>query len=218
LHEVLLNRLFGKLVNHKFCFLFVLILCQARAGSSPAVPNNAEQLDLLVLRAIAQIPACSSAEEHDFIISRTPRGDGVERMVDQRLSEWALAAGSKTVRIVEPGKSGDANAIQLRYSVLAVGSDYTPIYRPDSLRRTVSMTIQFTLLNPDQEIAWAKTISDSLLDSIDADALKQLEECDLPATVGIGPKKTQKWKWLEPALVTAVSAMVVYLFYSYRSN
>jgi hypothetical protein len=84
LHEVLLNRLFGKFVNHKSCFLFVLILCQARAGSSPAVPNNAEQLDLLVLRAIAQIPACSSAEEHDLLFP--------EHRAAMVWSEWSINA------------------------------------------------------------------------------------------------------------------------------
>jgi hypothetical protein len=61
---------------------------------------------------------------------------------------------------------------------------------------------------------WQESVSDTVAEK----SLSRLENANLPFTIGRREKRQDGFNWLEAALITTATGVVVYLFYSLRSR
>jgi hypothetical protein len=84
-------------------------------------------------------------------------------------------------------------------------------------KRQVNIQLFARILDPQNKILVAETITRTSVDTILTKQVKNVENAGLPFTVG-----EQKKTWLaglyEPMIVTIITGMVIFLFYSFRSQ
>jgi hypothetical protein len=98
------------------------------------------------------------------------------------------------------------------------------VYRPMSGRgsrwqRTASVLIEIGgRESKTRQIRFQHIWAESAVDTVAEKSLASLEEASLPFTVGKWERPGRKFRWLEPALVTSATGVVVYLFFALRSR
>ncbi len=114
------------------------------------------------------------------------------------------------------GQSDRKNLWQLYYKPI----ECTILYEKHSksLRRTVHLRVYLKVVNPEQEIVYADAVSNDLIDHINKNDLKSIENEHLPFTIGTGIKKGGFVKLLQPIIISLLTAGIVYTFDSYRSQ
>ncbi|MBN1541876.1 hypothetical protein JW992_06990 [candidate division KSB1 bacterium] len=180
--------------------------------------TNAQQLDRLISRALERIPESALVEGNPLLIVRPLRRDGLAPLFDQRLGEWALQRGAKNIRFLASEPENEINGSVLHAHILNTDVHYRTRQTGDILQRSVGLSLQFSVFDDDKQLLWAESIRDSLVDELEVGRIARIEDPTIPATVGIKPDSSHKQKWIEPLLVSAVSAVVIYLFYTYRSH
>ncbi len=115
----------------------------------------------------------------------------------------------------EPADS--LQSLTLRYRL----SRCEMVYRPVSGRwqRTASVLIEIGGREvKTRQVRFQKIWQESAVDTVAERSLAGLEEASLPFTVGKWERPARKFRWLEPALITSATGVVVYLFFALRSR
>ncbi len=98
------------------------------------------------------------------------------------------------------------------------------VYRPVSGRRkpwqrTASVLIEIGgRAAKTRQVRFQKIWMESAVDTVAEKSVASLEEASLPFTVGKWESPAHKFRWLEPALITSATGVVVYLFFALRSR
>ena len=85
------------------------------------------------------------------------------------------------------------------------------------LERQIDIHLFARILDPQDKILIAETIARTTIDTILTKHVKNVEYAGLPFTVG-EQKKTWLARLYEPMIVTAITGMVIFIFYSFRSQ
>jgi hypothetical protein len=118
----------------------------------------------------------------------------------------------------EPADSLQSLALRYRLSRCEL------IYRPVSGRhrpwqRTVRVLIELGGREAKtRQVRFQEIWAESAVDTVAEKSLASLEEPGLPFTVGKWERPGRKFRWLEPALITSATGVVVYLFFALRSR
>lgn len=105
----------------------------------------------------------------------------------------------------------------LRYRV----DDASVAYEPEGrgrLRRTVALTLQYTLVAADGRLATEQRCTESTNDLISRRDIDEIEAGAYPETQSAIPDAGWIRRYLEPAVLTVATAVGVYLFFSIRSG
>ncbi len=102
------------------------------------------------------------------------------------------------------------------------------VYRPVSGRhspggsqwqRTASVLVEIGARDAmSRQVRFQKIWEESAVDTVAEKSLARLEDADLPFTVGKWERPASGFRWLEPALITSATGVIVYLFYALRSR
>ncbi len=118
----------------------------------------------------------------------------------------------------EPVDSLQSLALRYRLSRCEV------VYRPVSGRRSPWQRTASVLIElggreaKTRQVHFQKIWAESAVDTVAEKSLASLEETSLPFTVGKWERPARKFRWLEPALITSATGVVVYLFFALRSR
>ncbi|MBD3385199.1 hypothetical protein GF407_09750 [candidate division KSB1 bacterium] len=87
----------------------------------------------------------------------------------------------------------------------------------DSVIRRIKTSVYLKLMNPQKRILYSDVLSDTLSDVIAKSTIPDIEDDNLPFTKGSGISKST-FGYLEPILISVLTAGIIYTFYSYRSQ
>jgi len=105
----------------------------------------------------------------------------------------------------------------LEYQVEKVQVDYRRSGRK-RIRRTLTLALRYSLTGADGQLLLEKACSPSFTDTLDRSYITLVESDVFPETKGQVPEAGWIKRFLEPALLTAATALTVYLFFSLRSD
>ncbi len=105
----------------------------------------------------------------------------------------------------------------LRYTIEAVAVDYARQGRKQ-VARTVSLGLRYALTTADGEVLRDAPCSDTFQDVLSRKALAEVETPTFPETQAPPPPPGGLGRYLEPALLTAATAVSVFLFFTLRSD
>jgi len=118
----------------------------------------------------------------------------------------------------EPADS--LQSLGLRYRLSGCEVVYRPVSgRGSRWQRTASVVIELGGREAKtRQVRFQKIWAESAVDTVAEKALASLEEASLPFTIGKWEKPARQFRWLEPALITSATGVVVYLFFALRSR
>jgi hypothetical protein len=90
---------------------------------------------------------------------------------------------------------------------------------PGNIRRKGSVGLSLRIFNhPSGEILWSGIVKGSRSDWIPGKKIREVENRSLPFTMGVFLNGEGKSGLLEPIVITAVTGIIIFLFYSLRSR
>jgi hypothetical protein len=118
----------------------------------------------------------------------------------------------------EPADS--LQSLTLRYRLSRCEMVYRPVPgRGSRWQRTANVLIEIGGREAKtRQVRFQKIWAESAVDTVAEKSLVSLEEAGLPFTVGKWERPGRKFRWLEPALITSATGVVVYLFFALRSR
>lgn len=183
-----------------------VLLAAVPSGTAGARQTNAERMSELAVRCVAP-----RAEGLDAI-----RLDGPSRLPFVRsavVASWT--AGGVTV--YDAARADSAGVADVHLDVESAGVTYGRA-GGDRIARTVSLALLVRVVEPDGRIRSDAACRDTLTDEVSRDALASLGNPAYPETIGQGPPAGWFRRILQPAVVTAATAVGVFLFFSLRSR
>ncbi|RMH86176.1 MAG: hypothetical protein D6681_16000 [Calditrichaeota bacterium] len=201
------------------CLWFTGLLLSHLFAQSP-YPTNQEILEqmlispaLNVLNDTLQHPtpiAIVAADRENLLVSWL-----VQNLTDSCLSQNYLVysaadsnmPGRYSVQLSDPRVKIEYRSAGRRLLVFKKG-----------LRRIVEGSYHLQIANDRQQILFSRRIGGSFEDVIPEKILTQVEDEAYPFTRGVKSGNSFVTRWLEPVLITATTATVIYLFYTLRSE
>lgn len=90
--------------------------------------------------------------------------------------------------------------------------------RSRRMQRVVTLALQVTVRGTDNRLVFENRCRDRLSDVIPRDALREIEASIYPETQAPAPEAGWVRRYLEPVVLTAATAVGIYLFFSIRSS
>ncbi len=198
-------------VRQVLLWLMTVSAVWINGSESLAQPTNAEVLGQLASNCVAEIStipdslAVIADPRHTFVrpaVTASLRDRGVVVFADRSAS----------------GESDDRNMIPtLTYIVDGARVTYAKTSN-DLIERAVVIRLSYTLLDRRRTVTADSSCSMTFADAVERRRIDSLEDPLLPVTVGHKPDRGWIRRYLEPAVVVAASAVVVYLFFNVRSD
>lgn len=191
-----------------------VLLVVAFTTSTPSraqspVPTNLEQYQALALQCLADVPASEEA-----LVLEAPARLPYLRTA---LTDAWLSDGRA---VYLPDALPDTTAarllprLQYRVEDAAVAYERAPGKR---LRRTVNLTLAHTFTAPDGRLLAEARCTEALVDTVARGDFERLATAAYGETQAPLPPAGWVRRYVEPALLTAATAIGVYLFFSLRS-
>ncbi|MCS6990054.1 MAG: hypothetical protein NZM06_11115 [Chloroherpetonaceae bacterium] len=181
-------------------FALTLLAASLVAQPKPTIELCAESLAESVLRELNDAPST--------LIFAPDSTAGLKRELDLRLQAALLARGFQ-VR-----ESPSENALEIRYDLQSASVKAEEA--GTKARRVVSLAI-FLRLVSNGELKLAKPLSAERIDTLSLAELERLNDPRYPETT-IEPRRDWLERAIAPALTTLSLGIIVYLFFSVRSN
>jgi hypothetical protein len=200
--------------------LLLALVPAVAAAQTPA--DNLHQLlqlfDRVAYRIVEQLPRDSATA----IFVRPPaNGRLEERFFFSRLVT-ILSDTLPVPVLVEPVDS--LTTLALTYQLHRCEIVYRPSPHQRFLRRTswqrdANIFVEVSAYNlATRQVRFQKIWEETATDSLDKKYLPGLEASNLPFTLGRWESARDGFHWLEAALITSATGIIVYLFYSLRSR
>ena len=115
-------------------------------------------------------------------------------------------------------------ALALSYRLHRCAIIYQPLssgrwFRSTPWKRTAGVLLEVGAHEANtRQVRFQKIWQESVSDTVAEKSLSRLENANLPFTIGRREKRKDGFNWLEAALITTATGVVVYLFYSLRSR
>lgn len=185
--------------------------------------------NLALLRALAADVAGQAVREveaQELSLRRMPPVHEAEWLLEQELVRAAQLRGLRLYlppdscigHRVNPGE----NTSTLAFAVLAAGVRYGGVtgglLKAKRVTRTAFLEVHFRMVTQEGRVLWSRDLERRAEDSVPLRLLRQLEQQGMSFTQGQVPPQRGVRRVVEPALVVAVTGLVTYLFYAYRSR
>jgi hypothetical protein len=199
--------------------LTVLLLTLAPLVSNAQTPPNNLRVFLQLFDRVANRVAGEIARDGGAAIWVQPPANErpEERFFFSRLITTLGDTLSAPI-FTEPADSLQSLALRYRLSHCEV------VYRSISGRgsrwqRTASVLIEIGGREAKtRQIRFQNIWAESAVDTVAEKSMASLAEASLPFTVGKWERPGRKFRWLEPALITSATGVVIYLFFALRSR
>lgn len=173
--------------------------------AAAAQPTNVAALQELGVRCLAAVPDTA----------RAFRLDAPERLAYLRpalVAHWQ--AEGRTLFVADTAAAPPLP--RLRYRVEAAGVAYARAGR--RLRRTVTLGLHYSFTAPDGRLLADARCHEVYADTLARNALAVVEADAFPEARAEPPPPGWLRRYLEPALLTAATAVTAYLFFTLRSQ
>ena len=129
-----------------------------------------------------------------------------------------LAATSVPVQF-QSDPTGTTLELHVQESSVLYGEIFTEsFFGTRKCERRVKVAVSTSLFSPEkQKVLSSKTVSSTSVDTVDFASVDQLHSSSIPMTRFTPPALTFFDSFLEPAIVTVASGIVIYLFFTIRS-
>lgn len=131
------------------------------------------------------------------------------------LAQWQEE--NKTIYLADSTHQAPQPLAKLSFTVPSAQVAYARLSRR-SMQRTVKLSTHQTLTAADGSILRDSLCERQHVDSLKTSERKRIESDAYPITRGTPPKAGWPRRWLEPLVLTAATAVSVYLFFNLRSN
>jgi len=198
------------------------------AASAPLVAAAQTPLDnlqvLLQLFDRASAQAAEQASRHNISALAVPMpasGKPEERFFYNRLIT-GFREKARVAILTEPLDS--LNTVVLNYRLERCEIIYQPLarrgfWRGQKFQRVAEVRVELgAQQRSTRQIFFQNVLRESQSDTLAENVLPRLEDASLPFTIGKRERGAEGRRWLEPALITSATGVVVYLFYSLRSK
>ncbi len=176
-----------------------------------AQPTNAEVLSQLASNCVTEITTIPDS----IVVIADPSHTFVRPAVTASLRDRGVVVFSDRPT---SGETLDGNKIAtLTYVVDGARVTYAKA-DDDRVERAVAIRLSYTLLDGRRAVSADSSCSMNFVDTVERSRIGSLEDPLLPVTVGDRPDRGWLRRYLEPAVVVAASAVVVYLFFNVRSD
>lgn len=186
----------------------LLLLCTLGAGAipSPAQPTNLSVYQDLALRCLAGAPDTLGA-------FRLDAPDGMPYLRTALVDAWQ--ADGRTLFLLPDSAAQGRPRLTYRVEEAGVTYERAPGRR---LNRTVTLALRYTLTGPDGRLLAESACRETFADSFPRRAHAAVESPSFPETQAALPPAGWLRRYVEPALLTAATAIGVYLFFTLRSQ
>ena len=203
--------------KHYFLPLFS-VLSLAAGYAQTDVPRNQDVLSQLLIPSTIAI-LTDSLQIDSGVVINSERNAVFENWIVQILTDSCL---SKNFLVYS-----DADSSKMKHKIM-VSSPFSEIaYRSagrkwlffkKGLHRDVQGGYRLQVENPGGRLIYSGNITGQYSDVMLSGAQKNVENPDLGFTKGTKSSSSFIKRWLEPVIITAATATVVYLFYTLRSE
>jgi len=189
--------------------ILLALLCWCTVG---ALPGRAQPKNLTLFQDLAV--SCLAAAPDTVQAFRLTSADRMPYLRTALVGRW-----QENGRVVFlPDSSRQAPALpHLQYRVETAQVTYERAGRK-KLRRTVTLALHHTLTAADGRLLQDARCTDRATDTIRRADLAAVQTDAFPETLGAIPEAGGLRRYLEPAVLTAVTVIGTYLFFSLRSS
>ena len=173
---------------------------------SYAQQSNISILEDLAVRCLAGIP---DTTQTFFLSASTQMPYLRTALVDRWLNEHRT--------IMLPDSAGYMGHPRLVYQIDEVRVDYQRQGRK-RIQRDITLALRYSFTNNNGQLLSEERCTDSFTDVLDRNEVAAVESDAYPETKGDPPETGWVRRFLEPTVLTAATALTVYLFFSLRSD
>lgn len=177
-------------------------------GPARAQDTNLTILQQLARECIGELPA-----EIDSLVLEA--SDRMPYLRTALVESWQSAG--REVYAVGATPPQAAHLPRLAFTVEEASVEYAAVGRPNVSRR-VHLALQYTLTEPDGRIVLDERCTRAVSDTIERSAIERVENQTHVETQGDRPPAGVFRRIIEPAVITAATAIGVYLFFTLRSQ
>ena len=201
---------------HKIVLLCLMV---SVVGAQETRLSNLEQLQALGQQLLKDSLAIhpGKTDSAALILQANHEMSTKNWFVENMLVKWAREKGFE--KIVRGDRETDRTLVyRLEYQPIALKVRYLD-HSESFVNRHCSLAFYALLTDPGDAVLFSGTLADSVVDRVPKDAVNELENAELEFTIGTRAT-TASWlsKSFEPFLVSSVTGIVIYLFYSFRSR
>lgn len=180
-------------------------------------PTNVEQYETLYPQMFDHVFSPVELNESLPVVLNRTISTPSTWIMEQQLYRWIQGKGFNQIFTSRPDSILSYYRIDYQPVSSRVQYDVYPT-DSDSLQRTLRLECYLRLTHPDNRLTVSTTQVDSITDIIGRDELERIENSQLPYTQGEIPENRNWRRFLEPTLVSVLTGVVIYSFYSLRSR
>jgi len=211
-------HLFGLL-----CACVSLLIPERLFSQAPRRPDNLEVFQKLFDKVARHITE-KSGTRNEIPIFLTPIED--ETSIAALLRGRIIADALEKARIVysHDSSSSNSNYLQINGSVLRYGVEYNPVrtgwlFRKSTARRYAVIEVDIELIEKPAGRVWLHDLFRAeYADTVRSSEIKELENPQVPFTVGQVRRRSAWSQIVEPLLLAAGTGVAIYALYALRSR
>ncbi|MFQ5865028.1 MAG: hypothetical protein ACE5IW_07355 [bacterium] len=154
----------------------------------------------------------------------------VDWFIDNRIVEGLKRNNISKIYLYQDNKGTIAKeqdrrtAAVIEYKVLNLGIEYVErkgggLFGTDLAKRKGKVALSLRIINhPTAEILWSEDVEGIRFDWVEAKSITSLENENVSFTQGTFEIRSGKSKIFEPVLITGVTGIIIFLFFSLRSR
>lgn len=198
----------------------IIILLLFLSINLPAQPTNLEVFGNLLQEIIDEHFERPEFDQQTVFLLRHNQTTDLGRWLENGLASWALERGIKVYyRSADQGIAAEQNLYFVELFPAAYSVDYLPAQGEgnDLFDRSIKMQLLVRVIDSNNQIVIVDNALKIYKDSIPADKVDSVEKDLFDFTKADRPRSLFQ-RLYGPVLVSAATAAIIYLFYSFRSN
>ncbi len=202
----------------RFIVLFLLMLPTHGFLQNRVIVNEGVIANLLVPKALENIVKTISADQRIQIMAN--QNNEADHWLAQILTDSCL---ERNYLVYSSRDSATETDFVIKIADVKVAITYHPTGKKllifnKGFRRSVTAEFRLLIREQNSRIRVDKKIKNNYTDILSASSLGSVENKEKFFTIGTKKQSTFINRWLEPVIITAATASVVFLFYSLRSD
>ena len=198
---------------------FILILFSSTHLYGEELETNLQRIEQAIAQIIQTALEQLQIDESAVLVIRAPKQrSGYDWLVERQIVRNAEKVGFKDV--YQNSAADGLKKYFIEYHPIDVKVRYSSEKSKDkkSLTRIVSAELFLQVTDADNKVLSSSVGQKTLRDRITKKVIQDIENPRYPFTIGITDQGHSYRRYVEPFLITAVTAGVIYSFYSFRSK
>ena len=192
-------------------YIFVLSCVISKTDGYAETKTNLDILEQLYLSLFGESLPAFTEDDSLCVIERPESAIDYVWLIEEQLYKSLREAG---VRKIYSNTTID-NAMRVSYFPVSMTILYNE-FKKKRFERTIQIQIKWHITNSQDQILSSDMLEKTFQDTV-VTKIKDIENIHYPFTSGTR-KKSVLGALFEPAFVTLLTGLVIYLFYSYRSQ